>query len=332
MPDKNTTILVTGATGFIGQHLCSQLHGTGFRVRTLLRSAAKSARFPAELELELEHLTGDLSDSASLSAACREVDTVIHLAGVAHVNNATAKILQQTNVDGTARLLQAAIDNRVRRIVLLSSSLAQAAEIKHTQSTAYGRSKLEAEHLLLAAQRQGQIEAVVLRPVNVYGPGMKGSIASMITRIANGRLPPLPRLDNQISLVSVADLVQALTLVVDAPVAPGKTYPVTDGVSYRVGEIEQAIYAALGKNLPAWRTPRMVLYGAAVLAGCLDKLLRLVGLKQWTAGGISGRTYQNLVSDNLFSNDEICSELGFKPAVNFYDSLPAIVESITIKA
>ncbi|MDA1372680.1 MAG: SDR family NAD(P)-dependent oxidoreductase [Proteobacteria bacterium] len=323
------TILVTGATGFIGQHLCSQLHGSGFHVRTLLRSAAQSAQFPAELELE--HLTGDLSDSASLSAACRDVDVLIHLAGVAHVNNISAKNLQQTNVDGTARLLQAAIDNQVRRIILLSSSLAQAAESKHAQSTAYGRSKLEAEQLVLAAQQQGRIEAVVLRPVNVYGPDMKGNIAGMITRIANGRLPPLPRLDNRISLVSVADLVQALTLAVDAVVAAGKIYPVTDGVSYRVGEIEQAIYAALGKNLPAWRTPRMVLYGAAVLVGCLHNLLSLVGFKRGAGGGISGRTYQNLVSDNLYSNDVICSELGFKPVVNFYDSLPAIVDSITKK-
>ena len=330
MRDINKTVLVTGATGFIGQHLCRRLSDLGFRVRTLLHAAKQSEMFPSELELT--HLTGDLLDATSLETACMNTDVLVHLGGVAHVNNLAEEILQEVNVEGTRNILQVAIRKNVPRIIFMSSSLASTAETEKRHSTEYGHSKSTAEGLVHAAHQQGDIEGVVLRPVNVYGAGMKGNIASMISLIGKGHLPPLPKVETQISLVGVDDLVQAVILSVNKSAAAGGTYYVTDGIRYSITEIEQAIYRAWGKKMPAWKTPRMLLYVAAGLAELLTRFFILIGLKRRAAGGISARTYQNLVTDNLFSNDRLCEELGFKPVCNFYEALPHIVESIDRQA
>ena len=330
MQDRNKIVLVTGAAGFIGQHLCRHLLNSGFKVRTLLRDANQAELFPPEPELE--HSTGDLLDVESLEAACTNIDVLVHLGGVAHVNNLAEDTLREINVDGTRNILQAAIRNDVQRVILMSSSLASSVETGKVSGTAYGRSKLAAEELVSAAQERGEIESVVLRPVNVYGAGMKGNIASMIALIGKGRLPPLPKTGTQISLVGVDDLVQAVILIVNAHEAAGKTYNVTDGISYSIAAIEESIYRAWGRKIPVWQTPRVILYVAAVVMGWLSRLNGLTRLRRIAGADISGRTYQNLVTDNLVSSDQLCEELGFKPLCNFYESLPDIVEFIDSQA
>ncbi len=330
MQDRNKIVLVTGAAGFIGQHLCHQLLNSGFKVRTLLHYAKQAELFPPELELE--HSTGDLLDADSLEASCTNTDVLVHLGGMAHVNNLAEDVLREINVDSTKNILQAAIRSNVRRVILMSSSLASATEKGKASETGYGRSKRAAEDLVNLAQERGEIESVILRPVNVYGVGMKGNIASMISLIGKGRLPPLPKVGTQISLIGVDDLAQAVILAVNAREAVGKTYYVTDGISYSISEIEEAIYRAWGREIPVWQTPRVVLYTAAMLMGLLSRLTTLTGLRRTAGGGISGRTYQNLVTDNLFNSEQLCEELGFQPLCNFYESLPHIVEFIGSQA
>ena len=330
MQDRKKTVLVTGATGFVGQHLCRELSDLGFSVRTLLQMAKQSEIFPSELELT--HFFGDLLDVASLETACANTDILVHLGGVAHVDNLSEKILQEINVEGTRNILQVAIRNNVSRIILMSSSLASDAEKGKRKITEYGRSKIAAEELVRTAHQQGDIEGVVLRPVNVYGTGMKGNIASMISLIGKGQLPPLPKVETKISLVGIGDLVQAIFLAINKSDAAGQTYYVTDGIRYSIAEIEEAIYRAWGRKISAWKTPHMLLYGAAGLAGLLTRFFMLIGLKRRLVGGISGRTYRNLVTDNLFSNQKLCRELGYKPVCNFYETLPHIVESFDRQA
>ena len=283
-------------------------------------------------ELELEHFTGDLLNAASLEAACENTDVLVHLGGAAYVNNLAEDKLQEINIEGTKNILRAATKKNIQRIVFMSSSLALVAETKRGIVTAYGRSKHAAEGLVQEAHQQGDIEAVVLRPVNVYGADMNGNIASMISLIGKGRLPPLPKVETQISLVGVDDLAQAVILCVNKNDAAGKVYYVTDGTKYSITEIERAIYRAWGKKVPSWHTPHMVLYAAAAVAGWVNYLFFVVGAKRKSAGGISGRTYRNLVTNNLFSNEQLCEELGFKPVCNFYEALPHVVESIDRQA
>lgn len=314
-------ILITGATGFIGQELCRCLIGRGFEVQILLRDPVSLSKIPLELGASI--IMGSLDNETSLAVACAGQDYIIHLAGIAHVGGRTQRTAIESNLFGTQNLLAAAIKANVSRLVFLSSSLAEAAAAGQGDITEYGKSKLQAEQLLQEATTAGLIDVTILRAVNVYGPGMKGNISGMTSMINRGRLPPLPLINNRISLVSAHDLSQALLLALKAPMADTSPITITDGQQYSISEIEQGIYLALGQTKPQWRTPRMILYCAATLAGLVSMV---------TGGGsISSRTYRNLTSDNLFSNDKARSQLGFEPSTTFYQSLPAIVQRIREK-
>ena len=339
-------LLITGATGFVGQALCRHLlarkgllapqasddrerqerkeaqenpFSGGTDIQILIREPADINKIP--LQLGARAIQGSLQDEASLVAACFGINQIIHLAGLAHVVKGSEQQAMDTTIQGTHNLLDAAIDAGVGRIVYLSSSLAEAAASSEGDVTAYGESKLQAERLLQSASSEGKIEAVILRAVNVYGPGMKGNIASMISMIDRGRLPPLPRLNNKISLLSADDLAQALLLALDVRETKQEVYTLTDGKQYSIEDIQSAIYRALDKPMPSWRTPHMVLYAASLIAGVVSSITS-------GSGTISRRTFRNLTSDNLFSNESAITDLRFAPSTDFFQQLPKIVKAV----
>ena len=296
--------------------LCRRLVQENFDIRVLLRNSAKRALLPSSISAE--PVLGDLHNQQSLLEACAGVDTILHLAGVAHVNS-SAKV-DDANIVANENILNAALQQKVRRIVFLSSSLANAAQTNSGDITVYGKGKRAAELLMLEAADRGEIEVLILRPVNVYGVKMKGNIASMISMIHRGRLPRLPALSSKISLLGVEDLASAIVLAANSD-QTSRIYTVTDGQDYPISAIEEAIYGCLGRRLPRWRTPAVILYATAVLAGVVARL-------RGRDTGISSRAYSNLTTDNLFENEDICAELGFQPTHNLYHLLPEIVDDI----
>jgi UDP-glucose 4-epimerase len=340
---ENTRILITGATGFVGQALCRHLmlqkgqvvpegrggqqskealespSSRGLDIQLLIREPSDFSKIPPGLGAG--YILGSMQDEASLVAACSGRNQVIHLAGFAHAGRGSEQQAVDTNIQGTRNLLDAAIDADVSRIVYLSSSLAEAAASGEGDVTAYGESKLQAEELLQGASNEGKMDVVILRAVNVYGPGMKGNIARMISMIDRGRLPPLPRLKNKISLLSADDLAQALLLVLAVRETKQQVYTLTDGKQYSIEDIQSAIYRTLDKPMPSWRTPHMVLYAASLIAGAVSSITG-------GSGAISSRTYRNLTSNNLFSNERAIADLGFAPSTDFFQQLPKIVKAV----
>ena len=318
-------VLVTGATGFIGHHVCRDLLSAGFKVRVLTRGGTPLEVPPHH---NLDARLGDLLCEETMTSLCAGVDLIVHLAGHAHTNNADDNYVHKINVLGTESLLTAAVSQGVKKFILISSSLALDAEKNDKRATAYGFSKLEAERLVMRENEKGNIQAVVLRPVNVYGAGMRGSISTLISLISVGLIPRLPRLDTQISLLGVDDLICAIRLVMDSEKANGETYVVTDGNKYSISDIERAIYRVLGRNIPRWALPRIFLYIIMLSAHIMAKTLSIFKVRFPSTENLKLRTYQNLVSENLFDNNEICKQLGFKPKSTFYGSLPKIVDAL----
>lgn len=303
--------LVTGAGGFVGQALCAQLLARGRAVSTLCRSA-----LPPALADRVRHVAGDILDPAALAEAMQGVDQVFHLASIAHVYGAPRHELERVIVQGTAQVAAAARQAGVTRLVYFSSSLAAGAAGDGAPDTDYGRAKRAAEEALLA-QADG-LAVTVLRPVNVYGPGMRGNLATLVRRIGACRLP---KLATRLALVGVEDLARAAILAADCEAAIGKIYQVSDGEPYTITALEEAIYRAWGRPQPGWRTPRVVLYGAAAA-------MELVGLFAPSRRGLGLRTYRNLVTDTVVTDTAINADTGFTPTTTFYKELPALIASL----
>ncbi|MDC0221801.1 SDR family NAD(P)-dependent oxidoreductase [Gammaproteobacteria bacterium] len=325
MIKTDQVVLVTGATGFIGHHLCRDLLSAGFKVRVLTRG---KTRLELPSHHHLDSRLGDLLSAETIASLCGGVDLIVHLAGHAHANDADDNYVHKINVLGTKSLLTTALSHGVKKFILISSSLAQAAERDDNRATAYGFSKLEAERLVLHESEKGNIQASVLRPVNVYGEGMRGNISTLISFISKGLIPRLPSLDTQISLLGVEDLIYAIRLVMDSEKANGETYLVTDGNKYSISDIEKAIYSVLGKKIPRWALPQIFLYLIMLSAQIMTKTLGFFKVRSPLTENFGLKTYHNLVSENLFDNNKICEQLEFKPKSTFYDSLPKIVETL----
>ena len=320
---KIKRVLVTGGTGFVGQHLLPRLVEQGYLVRVLVRRSYRKRQFTNK---NLEQIEGELLDPDSLKKACKGMDFVIHLAGQAHVTEKNGG--HEINLEGTRLLLDSAIESNVSRLLLMSSSLALEAEKTDRSRFSYGFSKLAAEKLLMSEHCAGNIEGIVLRPVNIYGPGMRGNIARLMILIARGIAPPLPTLETKISLVGIQDLCEAVILALRSDEAIGGTYLVTDGQEYSINRIEEEIYRVANKKMRSWRPPRLILFVLIQIVVKSNNLLRLFGIEISLLTGLSVRSYENLTRDNLFENTKLTEDLGFKPRHTFYGSLPEIYEEI----
>ena len=311
--------LITGSSGFVGRALLARL--ATFNQRPPLLRLLE--RRPTEPPTVFQSCAGDLGDPQSLRRACEGIDTVIHLAGIAHVGSAASAEARAINLDGSLSLLRMAIDAGVRRFVFLSSTLSS------DQSIQYGRDKHAVEEALLASAAAGSIEVVILRAVNIYGVGMRGNIAAMIRLISSGVLPRLPKLTNRLSLVGVDDVVSALLLAatLDSPADPSALMAklairvtLTDGCTYEINAIEKSIYDAVERSPSHWRLPVVLLFAASAMAELLEKL-------RIFRSGIGLRTYRNLTRDNLFDNHSAKAELGFEPSTTFFAQVDKLVRS-----
>ena len=309
--------LITGSSGFVGRALLARL--ATFNQRPPLLRLLE--RRPTEPPAVFQSCAGDLGDPQSLRRACEGIDTVIHLAGIAHVGSAASAEARAINLDGSLSLLRMAIDTGVKRFVFLSSTLSS------DQSIQYGRDKHAVEEALLAAAAAGSIEVVILRAVNIYGVGMRGNIAAMIRLISSGVLPRLPKLTNRLSLVGVDDVVSALLLAatLDSPSDPSVLMAklairvtLTDGCTYEINAIEESIYDAVERSPSHWRLPVVLLFAASAMAELLEKL-------RIFRSGIGLRAYRNLTRDNLFDNHSATAELGFEPSTTFFAQIDTLV-------
>lgn len=320
-------VLITGATGFIGQRLFAALRSRpGIMVRALVRDTAQAGRiWPLGGPT---NCVADLAKPDSLIDVCNGVDTVFHLAGYAHANDTqdddAADQHHRITVLGTQALLASAAKNGVKRFIFVSSikAMGEGSDLCEDESSitapesSYGRAKLAAERLVLNAG--SNIQVCVLRLPMVYGHDNKGNLPRMIAAIDHGRFPPLPELGNKRSMVHVDDVVQALMLVAEKPAASGQTYIVTDEHSYSTRYIYTLICAALGRPVPRWVMPVKLLKLAARLGD-------LIGAVRGRPFIINSKALDKLLGSAWYSSSKIRRELGYRPTRSLENALPEMV-------
>ncbi len=260
--------LVTGGAGFIGSHLAWTLADRKHRVRVLDDFSTGRRE---NLRPDAEVIEGSVTDRAALDRAVAGADTVFHLAALVSVPASVAdpRRCHAVNVEGTARLLEAAAAAKVRRVILASSSAvygdfgdAPAREDQPPRpQSPYAASKLAGEHF---ARTTAGIESVSLRFFNVYGtrqdPASPYAAVVPIFAAAVEAGRPLPVTgdgDQTRDFVYVADVVSALLLAAEAPGAAGRTYNIGSGRPVSVAGLAHAMGRAAGRPVELeFRPPR----------------------------------------------------------------------------
>ncbi|MBM6580635.1 NAD-dependent epimerase/dehydratase family protein [Microvirga sp. BT689] len=294
-------IALTGSTGFIGRHLLAELPKRGYRIRVLLR---RPSEVPAGAS---GAVIGDIASPYNMAAALRDVDMVIHSAGLAHAMSGRPEDDYRTiNTEATVKLAQSAERAGVKRFVFLSSIRAQSGpssegvlteEMEPHPTDAYGRSKLEAERGLAGLD----LDWAALRPVLVYGAGVKGNMAALLALAQSPWPLPLGGLTARRSLLSLDNLAAAVDAVLKAEGSLRRPFIAADPEPVTIPAMVTALRKGLGRGPGLIPVPSFVLKGAAALAG-------------------RGEAYQRLAGSLVASPDAL-RNLGWQPVSSTRDAL-----------
>jgi nucleoside-diphosphate-sugar epimerase len=275
-------ILVTGADGFVGTAVVSELAKRKIPYRAVTRR-------PREGYLAV----GNIDQATDWTVALESVETIVHLASRAHVLNEKAekalneRLAKQTiagpptpfqsaDVDATLNLARQAAAAGVKRFVFISSIKVNGeatppgrpftAEDMPNPQNPYAHSKFDAERKLFALAAETALEVTVIRPPLVYGPGVKANFATMMDWVNRGIPLPLGAVNNKRSFVFVDNLADLIILTAIHPAAGGQVFLVSDDEDVSTTELLQRMAQALGRtswNMPV-PTPVLTLAAAAL--------------------------------------------------------------------
>jgi nucleoside-diphosphate-sugar epimerase len=278
-----TRILVTGANGFVGRALVPVLEAAGHTVIRAIRRADGDSTGTVRAAPEL-------GPNGDWRALLEDVGAVVHLAARVHVMRDRAidplATFRRINVEGTRRLAEDAAAAGVGRLLFVSSVKVMGEtdlgrpfneDDPPQPADAYGQSKREAEHAVLDVAARSRLEAVVLRPPLVYGPGVKGNFAALLGACHRGWPLPLGAVDNRRSLLYVGNLTDAIATAVTHPAAAGRTYFVRDGEDLSTAELARRTATALGRRARLLPVPPALLAFAGRLLGRDAAVRRLLG-------------------------------------------------------
>lgn len=276
-------ILVTGATGFVGQALCADLAARRIRHRAVSRLARQGFA-----------TIGAIDAATDWSATLAGIDTIVHLAARVHVMDEREAdplaAFRAVNVEATLNLARQAAASGVRRFVFVSSikvngeATVFGRPFKATDRPApldpYGVSKWEAEQALFALGRQTGLEIVAIRPPLVYGPGVKANFASLMRLVERGIPVPFGRVVNRRSLVFVGNLTDFIIRCVDHPDAASGTFLVSDGEDLSIGQLWVALAKGMHRPTRLLPFPPRILEITALMLGKGAAAQRLLGSLQ----------------------------------------------------
>lgn len=275
-------VVVTGATGFIGGHLCPALRTQGFEVVVVGR------RRP---DADVEYVAcADLAD-CDLSAALRGADALVHLAGLAHERAVALdkengdQAFLRVNVLATERLAREAAGAGIGQFVFVSTIQVCGEEthgVPFNESSAlaprsrYARSKVEAEQRLVRVANETGLRVTVFRPTLVYGPGNGGNMLRLLRLVQRGWPLPLGAVRNRRNLCFVGNLVSAISAALRSRDVQG-LFVACDRSAFSTPDLVRSLAHAMGRKAMLLSVPPSLLRAAAAVLGQGDAARRLLG-------------------------------------------------------
>jgi len=283
-----SNVLVTGASGFIGQALCPRLFAGGWRVWAALRDFGPgSALMPGCERIAV----GEIGPYTDWQPFLQKMNSVVHLAARVHVMREEASDplaeFRRVNVEGTLNMARHAAAAGVQRFVYMSSIKVNGEETVTGQSfseddqpaphDAYAVSKWETELGLRELAGKTGMEVVVIRPPLVYGPGVKANFLAMMQWLNRGIPLPLGAIRNKRSLVALDNLADMIITCLGHPSAANQTFLAADGEDLSTPELLRRTGEALGKPARLLPVPGRILEAGAALVGKRAVAQRLCG-------------------------------------------------------
>ncbi len=328
-------ILVTGGTGFLGSYIISELVKNNYTVRAIRRGNKVPGWIPAALLQQVEWVEGDILDVVSLEEAMEDIDTVIHSAAIVSFVKKERDQMYQVNVEGTANVVNIALEKHVKKLVHISSIAALGRNVNggavneekkwedNKVNTHYAKSKFKAELQVWRGISEG-LDAVILNPGTILGYGdWHQSSCAIFKQVYEGFKWYTSGING---FVDVQDVARATVGLMEAGISEQR-YVVT-GDNWPFRRLQETIAASFGKKPP---------YKEAT-PGLLDISWRMEKVKSFFTGKrplLTRESARVAISQTWFENDKILRALpGFsftpleetinRACKNYLGTIPAV--------
>lgn len=316
--------VVTGATGFVGSHLCRELLDHGYYVTALHR---KSSDLGALNGLEIEYAEADIKDPDSLRDAFSGADVIFHIAALFREAKHPDSEYWHVNVDGTKNVLEVAIEKGVTKIIHCSTVGVHShipnppanEDEPYRPGDVYQETKCEGEKLALTYFRDKRIDGCVVRPAMIWGPGDRRTL-KLFKGIAERRLPIIGTGKTLLHWVNVNDLVIGFRLAYETSNNCGEIYIMAGQEAIQLRDLFRAIASELGVGLLPFRIPAfpVQLLGALVETICIP--LRI-------EPPIYRRRVDFFTKTRAFDWSKAKRDLEYQPEGSIEDEIAAIIQS-----
>ncbi len=328
------TILVTGATGFLGRHLVYRLLLREYAVRTLSRSHGGA------LPPHVEHIQGDIRDVTLLESAMAGVETVYHAAAMVP-GSGSDTLMWDTNVIGTRSVAQACLCAGVRRLVLVSSVAVYKAPLPDLVSESapvgcgliYGRSKAMAEIVATDICR-GQLELVIARPCQIFGTMDRTGFTQKLLRLVKSPWLPVAGLRGRsFSLIHVSDVADGLCAAGERKDIDGAIINLASEKRTSLIDLASIYSKLVGKKTRGTKVPipESILRAAMSLKRAARNLAQ--GQRDSLFGAYGARSSHGsiLLGGPLYDIQQAITLLNFSPRITFEEGLLEIIGEEAVK-
>lgn len=317
-------VLVTGATGFTGNHLVRSLAARGYEIRALQRGAAVQPQLADIRHLEIAR--GDLRDVGALQNAVAGVDVVYHIAAIYRQAGVTAAEYRAVNATAPGELVRVAAAAGVRRVVHCST-VGVHGDVEHPPADEeaplrpgdiYQETKLEGERAVRDAGSRFGVEVTIARPSGIYGPGDR-RLLKLFRGVARGRWVTLGRGRIYYHLTYIDDLVEGLRLCGEQPAAANRTYILAGSEVTTLNELVAIVAEATDVRPPRLHLPVWPFWiaGALCEAVCVP-----FGVEP----PIYRRRVDFFTKSRSFDISRARQEIGYAPHVTLKDGARRTVE------